>query len=506
MSRLIGWELVTIDDVASYIQRGKSPKYTEYSALPVVNQKCIRWWGIDESCLKFVDPSQWSAWALERFLRPGDILWNSTGTGTIGRATIFNGLKGFDRAVADSHVTIVRCGQAILPKFLHFYIMSPIVQNGIGDMHTGSTNQVELNLSKIISTIISLPPLSEQRRIVAKLDSLLARSRQAREELASVPRLVERYKQAVLAAAFRGELTKGWRKAAETVTPAEAWRQTRQLYAGEAALDRGRGRDERAAMLEKDRDLEQALSNRRLESHLPSSWTWAGIGEVFGVYVGATPSRKNPNYWEGTVPWISSGEVAFCRISQSKETITEEGLRNTSTRIHPAGTVLLGMIGEGKTRGQAAILDITACNNQNCAAIRASEAGYSPEYIYWYLYAEYERTRTAGAGNNQPALNKTSVQRLPIPLAPPEESFIVAQEIEKRLQCVLALEDHLERWMALLDRLEESTLAKAFRGELIPQDPNDEPASVLLERLKMDSSEVPKPRRGRRPKKPAVTA
>src|SRR6185437_503483 len=101
---------------------------------------------------------------------------------------------------------------------------------------------------------------------------------------------------------------------------------------------------------------------------------------------------------------------------------------------------LLGMIGEGKTRGQAAILDIEACNNQNCAAIRVSEAEYPPEYVYWYLYAVYEQTRSASAGNNQPALNKDRVQRLPIPLAPPEEAAQVVQEIKSKLEPLQRLE------------------------------------------------------------------
>jgi type I restriction enzyme, S subunit len=186
--------------------------------------------------------------------------------------------------------------------------------------------------------------------------------------------------------------------------------------------------------------------------------------------VGATPSRKETSFWQGEVPWVSSGEVAFCRISETQERITATGLANTSTRLHPSGTVLLGMIGEGKTRGQAAILDIEACNNQNCAAIRVSEASYPPEYVYWYLYAVYERTRTAGSGNNQPALNKDKVQRLPIPLAPPTEAAAVVEAISAHLEPLLRLELDVEAAENLLDRLEKAISKKAFRGELVTND------------------------------------
>jgi type I restriction enzyme, S subunit len=83
-----GWINTKIEDIAEYVQRGKSPKYIDKSDLPVINQKCIRWSGVDPRYLKFIHPDQWDSWTSERFLREGDILWNSTGTGTIGRAAL----------------------------------------------------------------------------------------------------------------------------------------------------------------------------------------------------------------------------------------------------------------------------------------------------------------------------------------------------------------------------------------------------------------------------------
>src|SRR5262249_14153426 len=161
---------------------------------------------------KYVDPSQWDAWGAERFLRAGDVLWNSTGTGTIGRASLYIGLKTSPQPVADSHVTIVRPNGAILGQYLHRLIQSPSVQSKIDDMQSGSTNQVELSKSEVLNTHVPLSPLPEQRRIVAKIDSLSAKSKRARDHLDHIPRLVEKYKQAILAAAFRGELTREWRE------------------------------------------------------------------------------------------------------------------------------------------------------------------------------------------------------------------------------------------------------------------------------------------------------
>lgn len=139
------------------------------------------------------------------------------------------------------------------------------------------------------------------------------------------------------------------------------------------------------------------------------------IGDIAQVFVGATPSRERPELWGGDVAWVSSGEVAFCRISDTSETITTAGLGNRFTRLHPPGSVLLAMIGEGKTRGQAAILDISAAHNQNCASIRLDPARMLPEFLYYCLMSQYEYNRQAASGSQQPALNGGLVRAIEVP-------------------------------------------------------------------------------------------
>ena len=167
------WTIATIEDIAAYVQRGKSPKYADRSELPVINQKCIRWHGIEKGFVKFVHDSQIAKWDEIRYLKKGDLLWNSTGTGTIGRACLYK--DEFPQAVVDSHVTIVRADQrAIEPRYLRLFVMSPLVQEHFEEMQSGSTNQVELSRVAILEKELPLAPINEQRRIAEKVETLFA--------------------------------------------------------------------------------------------------------------------------------------------------------------------------------------------------------------------------------------------------------------------------------------------------------------------------------------------
>lgn len=225
---------------------------------------------------------------------------------------------------------------------------------------------------------------------------------------------------------------------------------------------------------------------------LPKGWVWTSIGQSFNVAVGATPSRKESTYWNGDIPWVSSGEVRFTNIRDTKEKISVDGLKNSSTNINPIGSVLLGMIGEGKTRGQVSILDIEAANNQNCAAIWVSETDIPSEYVYYWLWSRYEETRKGSSGNNQPALNKSIVEKIPMPLPPLMELEQLTQLLNIALDGIANQEKFIEHSLKQSAAQRKNILKAAFSGQLVPQNPNDEPASVLLERIKAERAKQEK--------------
>ena len=172
-----GWVWTRLQNVSEYIQRGKGPKYAESGSVYVISQKCIQWTGFDSSVARHVDDQSLDKYQPERFLRANDLLWNSTGTGTVGRVSRLSSIES-SKYVADSHVTVVRT-RALESSFICCYISSSGIQSRVNPSHenplvSGSTNQVELNTSSVSSLPIPLPPLAEQHRIVAKVDELMA--------------------------------------------------------------------------------------------------------------------------------------------------------------------------------------------------------------------------------------------------------------------------------------------------------------------------------------------
>jgi len=169
------WAWVRLDYLCEYIQRGKSPKYSLIKKYPVIAQKCNQWNGFRIDKAQFIEPDSLASYAPERILHDGDLLWNSTGLGTLGRIAVYKtALNPYECAVADSHVTVIRpLINYVLSEYLYAYFANPTVQTVIESHSDGTTKQKELATITIKNYFIPLPPLNEQRRIVAQIDAVL---------------------------------------------------------------------------------------------------------------------------------------------------------------------------------------------------------------------------------------------------------------------------------------------------------------------------------------------
>ncbi len=298
-----------------------------------------------------------------------------------------------------------------------------------------------------------LPPtLAEQQRIVTRIETMFAKLDQAQEKAQSVQDSFETRKAAILHKAFTGELTANWRKENEV----EKNEELESIYNFVQSLPK--------------KDITNIVEFQKQASDYILSdgtlWEKCCIGAIGIITNGSTPSRKEPSFWNGDIPWVSSGEVSNNIIEATNECITEEGYNNSSVKKLPIGTVLIAMIGEGKTRGQTSVLNIEATTNQNIAAILINHGRVEPKFLWYWLQKEYKNNRTAGNGSGPQAINCQRVRELPFIIPTLTEQ----QEIVHILKTVLEKESRAkEAAQTVLDQialLKKSILARAFRGDL----------------------------------------
>lgn len=329
------WAWTQLGTIAAYIQRGKSPKYALEKGTPVVSQKCVQWSGLDLDAAKLVTTESLAKYEPIRFLREGDLLWNSTGTGTIGRAIRLSDPP--PKLVCDSHVTVVRC-LVVDPEYVRTWLRTDHVYGVIEERAAGSTNQIELTAQMANRQPIPLPPLAEQRQIVAKVEGLIAlldrleAARTAREvtrdrlTAASLARLT-----APNADAANFSASTGFTLASLTAITARSdqikqLRQTILNLAVRGKLVPQEASDEPASellkqiALEKARMVKAGIARRETtgptaptEQHafpLPSSWSWVpATFPAYGISVLDKKVQTKEVLSSGAFPVVDQGKV-----------------------------------------------------------------------------------------------------------------------------------------------------------------------------------------------------
>ena len=205
-----GWVWTTLEEICLFLSRGKSPKYSDTDkTYPVFAQKCnLKEGGISLEQARFLEPSTICKWSEEYRLKTGDVLVNSTGTGTVGRTRLFHEgyLKNYPFVVPDSHVSVIRTTNEVKSEFVFAYISSQLIQQYLEDNLAGSTNQKELYIGVLSDLSFPLPPLAEQHRIVAEIErwfSLIDQIEQCKTDLHTA---IKQTKSKILDLAIHGKL------------------------------------------------------------------------------------------------------------------------------------------------------------------------------------------------------------------------------------------------------------------------------------------------------------
>ena len=413
------WPIVALGELIESIEAGSSFRCRETppeeGEVGVAKVSAVSWGRYDEQESKTcLDPSRINE---DLLISKGDFLISRANTVELVGACVIAEQVRKQVMLSDKTLRIVFKDPSLKPWVLHF-LRSRAGRQQIEALCTGNQESMR-NISQRSLRMIKLPlaPPKERQEILSFIDQQISRADATTTTLQALQTKLKQARASILKAAVEGRLV----ETEPGPTPQS---------------------DE--------------------HTQLPSGWVWSTLGAQFSIHIGATPKRNDPSLWGGEIPWVSSGEIQFNRITKTKETITQPGLDNTSTQLHPKGTVLLAMIGQGRTRGQAAILEIEACTNQNCAAIRMNDSGCNSKYVYWWLYYRYDQTRQLGGGNNQQALNKKRVSEIFISLPLPEEQNRIVEAIERRFSILDQVEATVNASLRRCGQLRQAVLKRAL--------------------------------------------
>jgi type I restriction enzyme S subunit len=382
-----GWPERTLDRMCSTISRGTAPVYVEHSDVLAIGQRCVATLGFDPA---FARPH--SSRAMGNVLKPevGDVLLNSTGTGTIGRSCVFDSSNDF---IVDGHVTLLRSApNQFRGEWLDAVLRSSWAQNHLERFcYAGSTNQIELSRTELAATSLPVPSLDEQNdfvRIFRTLDCAIRKTEAIVEKLKQV-------KQGLL-----HDL----------------------LIRGLDANGELRPRHEQAPHLYQESRL----------GWIPKDWTLRSVASLGEIRSGSTPSRgKADRYFhpEGT-PWVKTLDLNEDVIRKTDECITVAALRESSCSVLPADSVLIAMYGGWEQIGRTAMLGVPSATNQAISTVTISDPDVVPEYVLRALQHGRPRwKRVAASTRKDPNITKVDVEtfELPMPSTRDEQIAIVTR-------------------------------------------------------------------------------
>lgn len=299
--------------------------------------------------------------------------------------------------------------------YLHFVLISSMANKQYQDFVIGAATPT-FSQEDLANLLLPLPPLSEQERIVEKIEQVFS-------VLDTIDALQARYadnrkalKSKLIDAAIQGKLTD---QLPEDGTAEELFQ---QIQAKKQKLIN-------AGKIKKEKQLPE-ITSAEIPFEIPANWKWVRVNDIGSWSAGATPLRGNRNYYQnGTIPWIKTGELKDGYINKAEEYITEDALNECSVRLNPVGSVLIAMY--GATIGKVGILEIEATTNQACCA--CIPIYIDNKYLFYFLKSNKKRFLEASHGGAQPNISKEIIIKSAMPLPPLAEQKRIVDRLGKLL-------------------------------------------------------------------------
>jgi len=518
------WETATLDDLASIIRGVTFPASAKLAAPTDDSVICLRTSNVQKT-LEFGDVLHVAESYVKR-----DEQWLQDGDTVISMANSYElvGKVAYaksppPRTTIGGFISIVR-SRGIDTRFLHYQLASTDTQEEMRKTASTTVNISNLSLRGIRPLPMVVAPLYEQNRIVEAIESYLTRLDDVLASLEHVQRNLERYRASVLKAAVEGRLVpteaelarqegRSYEPASELLKRILAERKSRWI---KDAAKKARAKAEAKALksgkpwtpeddvsaLEKARKAAEAkykepeapgLSALQAQAgtadlpNLPEGWCWTTAEAVSHLVTDGdhNPPKRVP----AGIPHLTAKHVKDWRITDAHcSYVSQEGFAKTRARYEPiAGDLIVTCVG---TVGEAAIVpdSFVFSADRNLAAIRLAREGATPEFVLLVLSSPAVRRVLAGLSGStaQPHLYLGDLRKLPIPLPPVEEQVRI---VATALECISRIRRQAEevtRTERSAGALRQSILKWAFEGKLVKQDPNDEPASALLERIRAE--------------------
>lgn len=452
------WTWCRLEQITSYIQRGKSPKYSLINQIPVVAQKCNQWSGFQIEKAQFIDPETLKSYGNERFLQDGDLMWNSTGLGTLGRMAIYwPDLNPYGIAVADSHVTVIRpFSNDINSEYLYAYFSSPTVQLVIEDKADGSTKQKELSTNTVKSYLVPLPPKEEQIRIVDKIlhtRPIIDRYGNLYEYFISVnENLNIELKKSILQEAIQGRLvpqieSEGTAEELLAEIAEEKKRLVKEGKLKKSALTASRifrGDDNK---YRQNIDGEEVIIDDYLPFEIPNTWRWATLGELILDSTGLSYKKETlADKCEPMVRVLRGGNIEEGQMLFKADDVMISAKYVPNTLYLRKGTFISPAVSSLEKIGKTALIE---CDYDNVVAggfVLLLSPLYADnnlgKYLYYFFqtgyYHNYCRTITKKSGQAFYNLSRPKLKECYVPIPPKEEILRILSHIDKVLASIMS--------------------------------------------------------------------